>query len=129
MGYESRIYIVDKGTIVDPEYDKRFANILMVFNLGKITVDLEEWYRKQKPTGCYIYKDDGNTAILEDECGDSLREMDLIDCYNAISDEIDRRVGQGVIHVIERALLGALDVLMDKYDYRDDRIKCLHYGY
>ena len=129
MGYESRIYIVDKGSHVDPEYDKRYAQILMVFNLGKITVDLEDWYREQKPTDCYIYQDDGNTVILEDEYGDPLREMDLIDCYNAISDEIDRRVGQGVIHDVERALLGALDVFMDKYDYRDNRIRCLHYGY
>lgn len=129
MGYESRIYIVDKGSHVDPEYDKRYAQILMVFNLGKITIDLEEWYREQKPTDCYIYKDDGNTVILEDECGDPLREMDLIDCYNAISDEMDRRIGQGVYHLIEQVVIGALDILMDKYDYRDNRIKCLHYGY
>lgn len=129
MGYESRIYIVEKTNQYDPDTGKVWARVLMTFNLGKVTYDLEDWYDKQQPTDCFIYKDDGNTVVLKDECGDPLREMDLIDCYNAISDEIDRRISQDVIHDIEQALVGVLDILMDKYALRDSRIVCLHYGY
>ena len=130
MGYESRIYIVRKSNQYDPDIGKVWAEVLMVFNLGKVTEDLEDWYREQKPTDCYIYKDDGNTVVLEDECGDPLREMDLIDCYNAISDEIDRRISHGADYTIERVLIdGVLDILMDKYALRSSRVVCLHYGY
>ena len=129
MGYESRIYIVRKSNQYDPDIGKVWAEVLMAFNLGKVTSELEDWYKKQQPTDCFIYKDDGNTVVLEDEYGNPLREMDLIDCYNAISDEIDRRIGQGVDHDIERALIEALNSLMDRYALRDSRVVCLHYGY
>lgn len=130
MGYESRIYIVKKCNRVDQVYDKRYAEILMRIDLGKVTVETEKLLKKRNVTDCFIYKDDGNTVVLEDECGDPLREMSLSQLYIILHTEMRRRGKDYAGYPIMDALVnGALPRLIKKYGYNSDKVVCLHYGY
>lgn len=129
MGYESRIYIVEKTRQMgyrNPH--KEWAQVMMVFNLGRVSGELERWYRKQKPTDYFIYADDSNTEIVEDRVGDPLREIDLIDLRDALLAEMDRRsdYGNDQIHILAKSVL---DRLIRYHGPRTKYIKCLHYGY
>lgn len=128
MGYESRIYIVRKCQRVDPDFNKRFAEILMVFNLGKVSYGLEDWLRNHEPTDCFIYADDGDTAILEDCYGEPLKEIDFAILKYKLLCELDE---------YKNCRLDAMDILanrvltplFNRYGNDQDRIVCLHYGY
>ena len=129
MGYESRIYIVRKtDTIGWRNPGMRFAEVLMTFNLGRISVDLERWLHKQRPTDCFIYADDGNTEIIDDRCGDPLREIDLIALRQALLLEIERRPDTHTeqLFILARCVLHQL---MIYHGYTSDEVVCLHYGY
>lgn len=121
MGYEHRIYIVRKTSQYEYSLDKYWAQVICRFDLGK-NFELETMKDYYKPTNCFIYADDGNTEILEDECGDPLREIALDDFIDDLKDMVDRGTTSGV-----QILLATLQAFKehDKV-YRD--IVCLHYG-
>jgi len=77
MGYESRLYIVEKTKqrIFD---DRQWARVIATIELGKV-YPFSEWFRKKKETRCFFYDTDGNTEIFEDRYGDILKEADLAD--------------------------------------------------
>lgn len=127
MGYESRIYIVRKGRSVDPDIHKRFSEVLAVFNLGKVSPELEDWYRCWRETDCYIYADDDNTEILEDCYGDPLREIDMMDLKRELRNEM-RRYYYCRNDSVEMLACYVLPMLISKYGTKHDRIVCLHYG-
>lgn len=76
MGYESRIYVVEKSSLSPDENGKRFAEVIAVFNGSKFG-GLSEIFKKK--TDCYIYADNGNTRIFKDKYGDELTEAPLYD--------------------------------------------------
>lgn len=121
MGYKSRIYIVRKSNQFDPKLDKVWAEVLMMFNLGRVSVDLEDWYREQKPTDCFICADDGDTPIIEDCIGDPLKEISLFDLRNSLLLEMK----QG--HYSDSTMIlatGVLDTLIHKYGTDHARVTC-----
>ena len=77
MGYESRIYIVNKTNLV---FDGMvYAEKIAEFNLCKMNYkgSFHSSLDKMRETGCYIFSDDGNTKITEDCYGDKLKEIGL----------------------------------------------------
>lgn len=117
MGYESRIYVAYKEKIHDEE--KRYAGVVAMFNFGKFP-GLREVFKAK--TDCYIYADDGNTPILEDDCGDELTEASLSDVIKFLEDEVQR----GETYRRIKPLLG----LLKSFDESQwGNLVCLHYGY
>lgn len=65
MGYESKIYIVEKtGIKVHELGNKKRAEVIAVFNMSKFP-PFNDYFKTE--TDCFIYADDGNTKILKDE--------------------------------------------------------------
>lgn len=117
MGYELRIYVVYKGKIYDEE--KRYAGVVAMFNFGKFA-GLREVFKAK--TDCYIYSDDGNTPILEDDYGDELTEAPLADVISFLENEIKNGENYRRIKPLLSLLKG-----FDKEQW--DNLVCLHYGY
>ena len=84
MGYESKVYIVDKRDIAD-EDGMKYANVIAMFDMGKYPV-LSNVFKEQ--TDCYIFADDGNTKIKEDKYGDPLTEASIDDVISALEEDV-----------------------------------------
>jgi hypothetical protein len=117
MGYESKLYIVDKR---EPEKTegKRYAQVITMFNMCKF--DFGSIFSKE--TDCYFYADDGNTEIIKDRYDDTLTEANIEDVIQYLEEyknnqEYYRRVDP---------LLG----LLKGFNPAEwDDLKILHYGY
>lgn len=84
MGYESRLYIVEKSSLnKDPDIGLRFAGIVSVFNLSKVG-KVSDQFLNYPDTDCFIYADDGNTRITEDRYGDALKEIPIKDAIEIL---------------------------------------------
>lgn len=121
--YESRIYIVAPTGQRDSKSGKYFAETLAVFNLGYVDSMIDIPVSKHwKPTNYFVYADDGETEILEDNYGDELKEL-------TVDDLIGKLTFTDGIAVSRRAatLVSALRIIRLVYDKND--IVCLHYGY
>lgn len=119
MGYESKIYVVEKSTLSLDGDGKCWGEVVAMFNACKFPGLLEVF--KQK-TDCYIYSDDGNTPILEDDYGDELTEAPLSDVIKFLEEELQRGETYRRIKPL-LALLKGFD--MEQWD----NLVCLHYGY
>lgn len=122
MGYESKIYIVEKSTIGRDINGKRMwlGDVVASFRLGKTPI-YQEIHDKFSPTDTYFYADDGNTEIIEDCYGKPLTEIpipDLIDILEcAESKEHYRRYAPLI------GMLQGFDLTQWK------NLVALHYGY
>lgn len=89
MGYESRIYVVDKHkTIIRQEINGKqytWGEVIAIFDLCK-AYDVSDRMRQYPATDAYIYADDGNTEIVADCYGSPLREIPLKDAIQIIED-------------------------------------------
>ena len=84
MGYESKLYVVDK-------HDWKFANkkwgeVIAMFDLCSVP---RLNFSSYPATDCYIIADDGNTEITEDRYGDPLKEVPIQDAINMIEKAIE----------------------------------------
>jgi hypothetical protein len=129
MGYESRIYIVRRNRQYDPDIDKTWAEVLAVFNLGRVTVDYENLVREHPATDLFVYADDGNTRVVEDCCGEPLKEFGLLDMRDILYEEMDRRGVHGYSDSMWTLAKGVLPLLIQKHGFSNGKIVCLHYGY
>ena len=77
MGYESRLYVVDKCDKFSFE-DRCCGEVIAMFNLCKV-YSVSDKMRQYPETDCYIYAADGNTHIIEDGYGDIMREISIDD--------------------------------------------------
>lgn len=119
MGYESKIYIVEKSSRSKESGEKRYASVIAMFNMCKFGAFGDIF---TKETDCYIYADDGNTEILEDNYGEPLKEADIEDVIEYLenyetTNDYYRRV----------APLLALLKNLDPGKWKD--ISVLHYGH
>jgi len=120
MGYESRFYVVEKTDTKSHDTEKTFAEIIAVFNLCKIGESLYLKLIKDAPnTDSFVYADDGNTKIFEDDHGDPLKEMTVQEVITAI-EELNSDYRRFAPFI---AFLKALD----PEKWRD--LAILHYGY
>ena len=81
MGYESKLYVVDKSDFLDGDYV--WGEVIASFDLYK-TYPVSDKMREYPNTNCYIYADDGNTRILEDCYGESLKEIPIDDAIKIL---------------------------------------------
>jgi len=84
MGYESKLYVVEKSKYPYPSDDGMiWGEVVAMFDLCKCHPVSDE-LRKYPDTNAYIYADDGNTKILEDKCGEKLKEIPIKDTIKII---------------------------------------------
>jgi hypothetical protein len=121
MGYESRIYVVEKfsHTCFD-ESGKRSAREIAVIDMCRC-YNLADKLRNCPKTDCYIYADDGETIILEDRYGEELTECSIPKAIEFLEKAMvaDNYWRYNILH--------AMLTEFAKYDHPD--LAVLHYGY
>lgn len=122
MGYESKLYVVEKGNKF-PNEEMRYCQIIAMLNLCKF-YPISSIRSNYPTTDCYFYADDENTKVLEDRYGDPLIEMPIEDVIDILEDELEngddyRRIYPAL------AVLKALEY--QKHQWRE--LVVLHYGY
>ena len=124
MGYESKIYIIEKTNYSWAEENgMKYARVLAMFDVSKF-YELSDWFRNKPATKHYIYADDGDTEIIEDRYGDTLKEASV----KEVIDKLERIVENGEDYRRIFPLLAALKAFESHSDQWDD-IAVLHYGY
>lgn len=121
MGYESRIYIVNKTTINDG--GKVWAEVIAMFNMC-VHPTLADLMRSKPVTDCYIYADDGNTHIIEDKYGDPITEASVADVIAVLEKDIANGEDYRRIY----PLLATLKSL-EEHSHQWKDLAVLHYGY
>lgn len=119
MGYESRIYVVEKSDFIDEWVGLRYSEEIACINMA-VCPGLSSVFKKQ--TDCYIYADDGNTAITEDKYGKPLTEAPLADVINFVEGKLE----YGEDYRRFKPFLGLLHGF-NCVPWRN--LVCLHYGY
>ena len=145
MGYESRLYIVDKGKrefcpkfgpiagkvikspgeMIRDEYgytkEMWYAQFVACFDLSES--GLEGRFHEYPATDCFIYESDGNTKIIRDKYGDRLNEIPIADCLAILEDACEKDD--------YRRFKICRDMLQSFYDNKEDwdELVVLHYGY
>ena len=118
MGYESRIYVVNKTSLAEND-GKKYAQLIARFDMSKMG-GFDDLFKKE--TDCYVFADDGNTKIETDAYGDRLKEasvedvIEYLDTFEKTQDYYRR------IH----PLLGCLQSF-NPSDW--EGLVVLHYGY
>lgn len=85
MGYESRVYIVNKSNYEClVENGKVYASVVAMFDGCKWPA-LRSAFHKE--TDCYIYGSDGSTKILKDCYGEALKEATIDEVIKAIEND------------------------------------------
>lgn len=124
MGYESRIYIVEKfDDVMIYDDGKCFAQIISMFNMCKIPT-LSNVLRYKPVTNCYIYADDGSTRILEDCYGEPLKESTI----KSVIDALEKAIENGECYWRIYPLLSTLQTI-EECGLGNSSIVVLHYGY
>lgn len=77
MGYESKLYVIDKSDIFDAN-KMRFGVVVASFDLCKVHSVATD-VRHYPKTDAYFYSNDGNTIITEDLYGKPLTEVPVPD--------------------------------------------------
>lgn len=75
MGYDSRIYVVEKSQQKN-ENGKRWGQVIARYEMCKFSA-FGGIFKTE--SDCYIYADDGNTEIIEDCYGETLKEADILE--------------------------------------------------
>lgn len=124
MGYESKLYIVNKGSLVDAD-GMKYAQVVAMFDMCKCPTT---YVLVGNPkTDCYFYADDGNTRVLEDCYGKPLTEATIEEVINLLETDINN--GEDY-----RRLFPLLSVLKTFKEQKDkgiwtDNLVVLHYGH
>ena len=82
MGYESKLYVVEKCSVATHDERYKFALVVAEFDLCKAGIHRSDF----RDTDCAFYGDDGNTLVLEDCYGDSLGELTIPEAIKLIED-------------------------------------------
>ena len=130
MGYDSRLYIVDKHeslvnipVVIDGEdYGvRKYGEVIGRIEMGKCPV-VQNFMKDMPETDCYIYADDGNTQIVVDRYDKVMTECPI----NELLTIVEQAVYEGDTYRRLTALLSFLKGF--KEDNWDD-IVVLHYGH
>lgn len=92
MGYESKLYVVEKSSRVVDKDGMRYGQIIAMIDMCKLGSDFCRVLNEYPATDCYIYIDGERT--VEDKYGDPLVEMpleDVIAIFEGLSQEQDYR--------------------------------------
>ena len=130
MGYESRLYVVNKWEnsmklpiiIEDVDYGERvWSEIIAMMNVSKYP-EISNFMRKQPITDSYIYADDGNTHIVSDRYGDVMTECSVEELLEVIQREVDK--GEDY-----RRLMPLYSLLKGFDPKQWSNLRVLHFGY
>ena len=123
MGYESKLYVVEKSNTIFPDEEKRYCFVIAMFDLCKF-YPLSKMLSQYPDTDCYFYADDGDTQVLEDRYGSPLREIPIEDVIEILECDLDN----GSTY---RRIYPLLSMLKDFQSHRDrwGELAVLHYGY
>ena len=124
MGYESRLFVVEKK----PGFDEKkpfWGEVIAIFDL-RVCTPISSVLRNKPETDCYIYSDDGNTQILEDRYGKPLTEASLDDVIKLLEEkELNQ---EGLIYRRIEPLYAMLKSFKEnEHQWRE--LKVLHFGY
>lgn len=122
MGYESRLFVVEKGTPSMFDREKRYGEVIAIVNMCQLGNGFAKRFLggKYPPTDCYIYYNDERST--EDRYGEPLIEIPLKDLieYFEIAEEEDG-------HYRRHAPVLNLLKGFDRSEWGD--LVVLHYGY
>lgn len=124
MGYESKLYIVEKNK---PFFDgdKPYAEVISMFDMC-VCPCLSDVLRDKPNTDCYFYADDDDTKILEDRYGKPLTETTA----DVVIGLLESAVADGEDYRRIFPLLSALKTIDEQQKGgRWNNIVVLHYGY
>lgn len=122
MGYESRLYVVEKSDIRN-DTDKRYAEVVAMFDMCKFYA-LSDILKKQKETDCYIYADDRNTKIVKDRYDEKLTEASI----PFVISILEKILEGGETYRRIYPLLNALKAFNEQKN-KWGELAVLHYGY
>lgn len=120
MGYESKIYVVNKWHGSE-ENGKCYAEKIAELKMSKCGDFCSVFSKK---TDCFIYQDDGNTPILEDKYGDELKEAAVDD----VVDWLKTTISGGEDYRRFKMALALLKSFQTE-QWERENIAVLHYGY
>ena len=118
MGYESRIFVVNKAQLGD---EKPWGEIIASMNLCCVDNEVLRGINEYPETDCYIFAD-GEERTSEDKYGQTMREIpipDLIGILEQAEANDHYRRYSPCIGLLKGFCLS---------DW-DDGLVCLHYGY
>lgn len=130
MGYDSRLYIVDKHdkgiklpiVVDDNDYGERcWSEVIAMIELCKYPT-ISNFMRKQPETDSYIYAEDGNTHIVVDRYDDVMTECSVEELLEVVQQEIDNGVDYRRLTLLYGLLKG-----LDCSQWTNIRV--LHYGH
>ena len=122
MGYESKLYIVDKSSLEDAN-GMKYAQVVATFDMCVCpTINV---LQDNPETDCYFYEK--NERVLEDRYGKLLTEATIEEVINLL--ETDVNDGENYRRLFP--LLSALKTFKEQKDKGiwDDDLVILHYGY
>ena len=122
MGYESKIYIAERGSSKDDD-GRTYARVIAMFNMCKIGSIVNVFKSK---TDCYFYADDGDTKVLEDQNGEALTEATIEDVVCALEEAVKN--GEEYRRIFP--LLSTLKTIHEQQMSGEwGEIVIIHYGY
>lgn len=83
MGYESRIYVVEKSTHSWRDDGKVYASVIAMVNMCKC-YPLSDILRNKPSTNCYIYNPGSDEEVVEDCYGKPLTECSVSEAIKAL---------------------------------------------
>lgn len=120
MGYESRLYVVQKTTSMSYNSSLRWAEKIAVFDLCKVPA-VSCKMRAYKATDAFVYADDGNTEITMDDCGEPLKEIPVSDAIVILEAAAEREN-----YWRYRPCIAFLKAVQEE---KQEDVVVLHYGY
>ena len=122
MGYEQKFFIVDNTTTKGLENpDKSFAQVIAMYDYCKDDRLSHFVNTHGKDSNCFIFADDGNTEVVEDEYGKPMKEIDIDLLIEYLEEHTDDYRRYGPFVALLKAFQGASE------DFRD--LKILRFGY
>lgn len=127
MGYESRLYIVEKSNIWDKVdttngevKDMRWGEVIAMFDLSKVS-ELPEYIKNYPATDTFIYI--GENREIDDCYGDPLKEIPIKD----MADIIERIAEKDKWYY--RRFKPCVQLLRGFEDHKWKNLVVLHYGH
>ena len=124
MGYESKIYVVEKSNRLVRE-ERRFAKVIAVFDLC-VFCPFADKFTILPATDCYFYADDGDTKVIKDRYDKHLTESTVDYAINVL----EELIANGETYRRAFPVLAALKAIKKQQKKGEwNEIAVLHYGH
>ena len=118
MGYESKLYVVEKTKVPTHNDKYKYAQVIAMFDLCKVGLHRSQF----RDTEYAFYADDGNTLVTEDCYGDSIGELTISEMIKIIEEKQTDDPGY-------RRWKPCLALLKSFDENEWEGLAVLHYGY